>query len=158
MPWLGPTLGAGIWTLLPTAPLPHPESFGLAALFPVWQSMFALFIGGATSETRRPVPLRASEAPLEDSAPLRQTRRELGRRTFVVIVVSLLVVSLMRTIPVRLRLTHRERVAERKRESRPSALDLVAKPMSEAEALASPQTNRRLSTRPCPKESGASGP
>jgi len=47
---LGPTLGAAIWALLPTAPLPQPESYAMAALFFVWQPVIALFIGWVTSE------------------------------------------------------------------------------------------------------------
>jgi hypothetical protein len=137
MAWeLGPTLGAAIWALLPTAALPQPESYGLAALFPVWQPVIALFIGWATFENRKPVPTGASELQLEKSAPLPQTSGGLGRRAFVIIFVCLVVLSLMGIISVRLRQAHRDLIAAKKRASRPSFVDLpLPQPMSEQEAL-----------------------
>jgi hypothetical protein len=133
---LGPTLGSAIWTLLPTAPLPQPESYGMAALFFVWQPVIALFIGWATSENRKSVPMQASDGKSEVGASAPETSGGLDRRTFVVIVASLVALSLTRIIPVRLRLAHREHAVEKMRGSRPSAVDLpVVQPMSEEEAL-----------------------
>jgi hypothetical protein len=133
---LGPTLGSAIWTLLPTAPLPQPESYGMAALFFVWQPVIALFIGWATSENRKSVPMQASDVKSEVGAPAPQTSGGLDRRTFVVIVASLVALSLTRIIPVRLHLAHREHAIAKMRGNRPSAVDLpVAQPMSEEEAL-----------------------
>jgi len=133
---LGPTLGSAIWALLPTAPLPQPESYGMAALFFVWQPVIALFIGWATSESRKSVPIQTSEVKSEVGAPAPHTSGSVGRRTFVVIVASLVALSLTRIIPVRLRLAHRDRALAKMRGSRPSAVDLpVAQPMSEEEAL-----------------------
>ena len=133
---LGPTLGAAIWALLPTAPLPQPESYGMAALFFVWQPVIALFIGWATSEKRSPVPIQGGEAQSEVGLPAPQLSRGLSDRAFVVILTGLVVLSLTRIIPVRLRLAHRERAVANMRGSRPSAVDLpVAQLMSEEEAL-----------------------
>jgi hypothetical protein len=133
---LGPTLGAAIWALLPTAPLPQPESYGMAALFFVWQPVIALFIGWATSEKRRPVPIQGGEAQSEVGLPAPQISRGLSDRAFVVILAGLVVLSLTRIIPVRLRLAHRERAVANMRGSRPSAVDLpVAQLISEEEAL-----------------------
>jgi hypothetical protein len=133
---LGPTLGAAIWALLPTAPLPQPESYGMAALFFVWQPVIALFIGWATSEKRSPVPIQGVEAQTEVELPAPQISRGLSDRAFVVILAGLVVLSLTRIIPVRLRLAHRERAVADMRGSRPSAVDLpVAQLMSEEEAL-----------------------
>jgi len=61
---LGPTLGAAIWSLLPITPLAQirtEQSYGMAALFFVWQPMIALFIGWATSEKQRSVPIQGRE-------------------------------------------------------------------------------------------------
>src|SRR5215470_7495985 len=99
---LGPTLGSAIWTLLPTTPLPQSESYSMAALFFVWQPVIALFIGWATSESRESVSVQASEVKSEVGAPAPQTSSSVGRRTFVVIVASLVALSLTRIIPVRL--------------------------------------------------------
>ena len=133
---LGPTLGAAIWALLPTAPLPQPESYGMAALFFVWQPVIALFIGWATSEKPSLVPIQGSEAQSEVGLPAPQISRGLSDRTFVVILAGLVVLSLTRIIPVRLRLAHRERAVATMRGSRPSAVDLpVVQLMSEKEAL-----------------------
>jgi hypothetical protein len=133
---LGPTLGAAIWILLPTAPLPQPESYAMAALFFVWQPVVALFIGWATSENRKSVPMQASDGKSEVGAPVPQTSGGLDRRTLVVIVASLVALSLTRIIPVRLRLAHREHAVKKMRGSRPSAVDLpVVQSMSEDEAL-----------------------
>lgn len=55
---LGPILGSAIWHLLPTAPLPPSDSYGMAALFFVWQPVIALFIGWATSENQEPIPIQ----------------------------------------------------------------------------------------------------
>jgi hypothetical protein len=132
----GPTLGKAIWALLPTAPLPQPESYGMAALFFVWQPVIALFIGWATSENRKSVPMQASDGKWEVGAPAPQTSGGLDRRTFVLIVASLVALSLTRIIPVRLRLAHREHAVAKMRGSRPSAVDLpVVEPMSEEQAL-----------------------
>ena len=131
---LGPTLGAAIWVLLPTAP-PPPTGVGMAALFFVWQPVIALFIGWATSEKRRFVPVQASEAQSEAGAQAPQTGAP-SRRSFVVVLACLVVLSLTRIVPVRLRQAHRERVAAKRRESRPSAVDIpVVQPMTEEEAL-----------------------
>ncbi len=133
---LGPTLGAGIWALLPTAPLPQPESYGIAALFFVWQPVIALFIGWATSENRMFVQTQARESKSEVSARASLFSSGLGRRAFVVIVATLAALSLTRIIPVRLRLAHRERAVAKMRGSRPSAVDIpVVQPMTEEEAL-----------------------
>ena len=132
---LGPALGAAIWALLPTAPLPQPESYGMAALFFVWQPVIALFIGWATSENQKSVPMQASDVKSEVGAPAPQTGG-LDRRAFVVVVASLVALSLTRIIPVRLRLAHREHAVAKVRGSRPSTVDLpVAQPMREEEAL-----------------------
>lgn len=133
---LGSTLGAAIWALLPTAPLPQPDSDGMAALFFVWQPVIALFIGWATSEKRRSVPIQASGAQSEVRTLAPQISSGLGRRAFPLMLGSLVVLSLARIVPVRLRLAHRERVTAKKRESRPSSVDLpVAHPMTQEEAL-----------------------
>jgi hypothetical protein len=133
---LGPTLGAAIWALLPTAPLPQPESYAMAALFFVWQPVIALFIGWATSEKRSPVPIQGGEAQSEVGIPAPQISRGLSDRAFVVILVGLVVLSLTRIIPLRLRLAHREHAFANMRGSRPFAVDLpVAQPMSEEQAL-----------------------
>ena len=133
---LGPTLGAAIWALLPTEPLPQPESYGMAALFLVWQPVIALFIGWATSEKRSPVPKQGREAQSEVRLPAPQISKGLSDRAFVVILASLVVVSLTRIIPVRLRLAHREHAVANMRGSRPSAVDLpVVQLMSEEQAL-----------------------
>jgi hypothetical protein len=50
---LGPTLGATIWHLLRAHDYPQPGSYGTAAVFLVWQPVMAMFIGWATSESRR---------------------------------------------------------------------------------------------------------
>lgn len=135
---LGPTLGAAIWGLLPTAPLAQirpEESYGMAALFFVWQPVIALFIGWATSGERRSVAMPDSQARAEVSTPAVQTNGHVGRRTFAVALVGMVVLSLTRIIPVRLRQAHRERVAAN-RESRPSSVDLpVAQPLSEEQGL-----------------------
>jgi len=108
----------------------------MAALFFVWQPVIALFIGWAISENRKSVPMQASDVKSEVGAPVPQTSDGLDRRTFVVIVVSLVALSLTRIIPVRLCLAHREHAVAKMRGSRPSAVDLpVAQPMSEEEAL-----------------------
>jgi hypothetical protein len=133
---LGSTLGAAIWALLPTAPLPQPESYGMAALFFVWQPVIALFIGRATSENSMLVQIQTSEPKSEASARASRFSRGLDSRAFVVIVATLAALSLTRIIPVRLRLAHRERAVAKMRGSRPSAVDLpVVQPMSEEEAL-----------------------
>jgi hypothetical protein len=131
----GPVLGAAIWALLPTAAFPLPESYGMAALFFLWQPVVALFIGWATSEKRRSVPVKASDAQSGAGGPAPQTGAP-SRRSFVVVLACLVVLSLTRIIPVRLRQAHRERVAAKRRESRPSDVDLpLPQPMSEEEAL-----------------------
>jgi hypothetical protein len=133
---VGPTLGAALWALLPTAPLPQPVSYSMAALFFVWQPAIALFIGWATSEKRSPVPIQGGEAQSEVGLPAPQISRGLSDRAFVVILAGLVVLSLTRIIPVRLRLAHRERAVANMSGSRPSAVDLpVAQLMSEEEAL-----------------------
>jgi hypothetical protein len=133
---LGPTLGAAIWALLPTAPLPQPESYGMAALFFVWQPVIALFIGWATSENSMLVQTQASGPKSEASARASRFSRGLDGRAFVVIVATLAALSLTRIIPVRLRLAHRERAVAKMRGSRPSAVDIpVVQPMTEEEAL-----------------------
>lgn len=133
---LGPTLGSAIWHLLPTTPLPQSESYGTAALYFVWQPVMALFIGWATSENREAGTIRSREAQPEVRAPAPATSGGLNRRTFVMIVASLVGLSLTRIIPVRLRLAHRERSVAKMRASRPSAVDVtVAQPMTEDEAL-----------------------
>lgn len=133
---LGPTLGSAIWHLLPTAPLPQPESYGTAALHFIWQPVMALFIGWATSENREAGAIHSREAQANGRALAPVTRGGLNRRTFVVIVGSLVGLSLTRIIPVRLRLARRERSAAKMRASRPSAVDVpVAQPMTEDEAL-----------------------
>lgn len=133
---LGPALGAAIWALLPTAPLPQPESFGMAALFFVWQPVIALFIGWATSENSKLVQTQASGPKSEASARASRFSRGLDGRAFIVIVATLAALSLTRIIPVRLRLAHRERAVAKMRGSRPSAVDIpVVQPMTEEEAL-----------------------
>jgi len=136
---LGPTLGVAIWSLLPIMPLAQvrsEESYGMAALFFVWQPMIALFIGRATSEKRRSVPIQSREGQLEVGASAPQTGGGLGRRAFLVLLAGLVILSLTRIVPVRLRQAHRERVAAKKREKRPASVDLpVVQPMSEDEAL-----------------------
>jgi hypothetical protein len=133
---LGPTLGAAIWALLPTAPLPQPESYGMAALFFVWQPVIALFIGWATSENSMLVQTQASGPKSEASARASRFSGGLDGRAFVVIVATLAALSLTRIIPVRLRLAHRERAVAKMRGSRPSAVDIpVVQPMTEEEAL-----------------------
>jgi hypothetical protein len=133
---LGPTLGATIWALLPTAPLPQPESYGMAALFFVWQPVIALFIGWATSENTMLVQTQASGPRSEASARASRFSPGLDGRAFVVIVATLAALSLTRIIPVRLRLAHRERAVAKMRGSRPSAVDIpVVQPMTEEEAL-----------------------
>jgi len=130
---LGPTVGAAIWATLPTAALPPPDFYGMAALFFLWQPVVALFIGWATFEKRRAVPIQASEA--QAGAPAPQTGAP-SRRSFVVVLACLVVLSLTRIIPVRLRQSHRDGVAARRRESRPSGVDLpLPQPMKEEEAL-----------------------
>jgi hypothetical protein len=133
---LGPALGAAIWALLPTAPLPRPYSYSMAALFFVWQPVVALFFGWATSEKRRYIPIQASGAQSEVRTLAPQISSGLGRRAFPLMLASLVVLSLARIVPVRLRLAHRERVTAKKRESRPSSVDLpVAHPKTQEEAL-----------------------
>ena len=133
---LGPTLGSAIWTLLPTAPLPQPESYGMAALFFVWQPVIALFIGWATSENSKLIQTQASGPKSEASARASRFSRGLDGRAFLVIVATLAALSLTRIIPVRLRLAHRERAVAKMRRSRPSAVDIpVVQPMTEEEAL-----------------------
>jgi len=133
---LGPTLGASIWVLLPIAPLPQPESYGMAALFFVWQPVIALFIGWATSENGILVQTQASGPNSEASARTSRFSRGLDGRVFVVIVAALAALSLTRIIPVRLRLAHRERAVAEMRGSRPSAVDIpMMQPMTEEEAL-----------------------
>ena len=109
----------------------------MGALFFVWQPVIALFIGWATSENRKPVPIQASEVKSGVGPAGPQTSGGPDRRTFVVIVASLVVaLSLTRIVPVRLRLAHRERAVAKMRGSRPSGVDLpLAQPMSEEEAL-----------------------
>ena len=138
---LGPTLGAVIWGLLPTAPLPQPESYGMAALFFVWQPVIALFIGWATSDERELVSVEASGRRLAVEQGGSRLSGGLDRRAFVVIVASLVALSLTRIIPVRLRLARRERATAKMRGSRPSTVDdLVVQPMTEEEALILEQT------------------
>ena len=133
---LGPILGSAIWHLLPTAPLPPSDSYGMAALFFVWQPVIALFIGWATSENQEPIPIQASQAKSEQGAQGPQISGGFHRRTFAVIVASLAVLSLTRIIPLRLRLAHRERAVAKMRGSRPSGVDLpIAQPMTEKDAL-----------------------
>src|SRR5260370_7897861 len=80
--------------------------------------------------------MQSSDVKSEVGAPAPQTSGGLDRRTFVVIIASLVALSLTRIIPVRLRLAHRERALAKMRGSRPSGVDLpVAHPMSEEEAL-----------------------
>jgi len=133
---LGPTLGATIWGLLPTAPLPQPESYSMSALFFVWQPVMALFIGWATSERRKVNPIETSETHAKAAARMPQTNGGLRQRAFGLVLVSLLALSLTRIIPVRLRLAHREHVAASKTQRKPLYVDLaVAQPMNEDEAL-----------------------
>src|SRR5262249_21822310 len=134
---LGPTLGAAVWALLPTAPFPELDSYGTAALFFVWQPVIALYIGWATSEKRRPVPIQGErEAQSEVGAPAPQASGHLGGRALVLILAGLAVLLLTRIVPVRLRQAHRERIAASKRESKPPSVDLpVTQPMSDEEAL-----------------------
>ncbi len=136
---LGPTLGAALLSLLPITPLDQvrpEESYGMAALFFVWQPVIALFIGWATSEKQRSVPLQGREGQSEVRAPAPHTSNGLGRRVFLVIVVGLVALSLTRIIPVCLRQAHRERIAARKKESKPTSVDLpVDQPMNEEQAL-----------------------
>lgn len=137
---LGPTLGAAIWALLPTEHLRRPESYGMAALFFIWQPMIALFIGWAISENRMFVETQASGWKSEVSAGASRFSG-LDRRTFVVIVATLAALSLTRIIPVRLRLAHRECAVAKMRGTRPSAVDIpVVQPMTEEEALILKQT------------------
>jgi hypothetical protein len=136
---LGPTLGAALSSLLPIMPLgqiPTEESYGMAALFIVWQPVIALFIGWATFEKQRSLPIEDRDGRSEVSAPAPHTRTSLGRRTFLLLLAGLVILSLTRIVPVRLREAHRERLAAKKRETRPVSVDLpVAQPMSEDEAL-----------------------
>jgi len=136
---LGPTLGAALWNLLPTASLAEvrrEEVYPMAALFFVWQPVIALFIGWATSEKRKSVPVQGSEGQLEIGAAAPQTGGGLGRRAFLLLLAGLLILSLTRMVPLRLRQAHRERVVAKKRENRPAAVDLpLEQPMSEDEAL-----------------------
>jgi len=133
---LGPSLGAAIWSLLPTTPIPQPESYGMSALFFVWQPVMALFIGWATSEGRKPVLMNARRTPSKLGTLAPQPNDGFSRRAFELILLGLVAVSLTRIIPVRIRVAHRERVAENKRQSKPSSVDLpVAEPMNEENAL-----------------------
>jgi hypothetical protein len=135
---LGPTLGAAIWRLLPISPIAQvrtEESYGAAALFLIWQPAMALFIGWATSESRKPLPLRTEEHA-GVAAPAAQTINGLSRRTFLLLLAGLVALSLTRIVPVRLRQAHRESLVAKKRASRPASVDLpVAQPMTEDEAL-----------------------
>ena len=136
---LGPTLGVALWNLLPTASLAEvrrEEVYPMAALFFVWQPVIALFIGWATSEKRKSVPVQGSEGQLEIGAAAPQTGGGLGRRAFLLLLAGLVILSLTRMVPLRLRQAHRERVVAKKREKRPAAVDLpLVQPMSEDEAL-----------------------
>jgi hypothetical protein len=136
---LGPTLGAAIWSLLPITPIAQvrpEESYGMAALFFVWQPMIALFIGWATSEKQTSVRIQGRVGQSEVRAPAPHTSNGLGRRAFLLLLAGLVILSLTRIVPVRLRQAHRERVAAKKRETRPTSVDLpVAQPMSEEQAL-----------------------
>jgi hypothetical protein len=114
---LGPTLGAVIWGLLPTAPLPRPESYGVAALFFVWQPVIALFIGWATSENQKAVPVQTGEAQSEVKTPALQAGGRLGSRAFAAILACLVVLSLARIVPVRLRVAHRQRGCQKRAHS-----------------------------------------
>lgn len=108
----------------------------MAALFFVWQPMIALFIGWATSEKQTSVPIQGSERQSEVRAPAPHTSNGLGRRAFLLLLAGLVILSLTRVVPVRLRQAHRERVAAKKRETRPASVDLpIAQPMSEEQAL-----------------------
>lgn len=117
---LGPTLGAAIWSQIPTAPLPQPESYGMAALFFVWQPVMAVFIGWAT-KSRATATQTADEGAWTRVA---QVSEGISRKVFGRILITLAVVSLLAITPVRLRLAHRERAAARKRESKPSGVNL----------------------------------
>ena len=136
---LGPTLGAAIWNLLPITPIAElrpEESYGMAALFFVWQPMIALFIGWATSEKQTSVRIQSRVGQSEVRAPAPHASNDLGRRAFLLLLAGLVILSLTRIVPVRLRQAHRERVAAKKRETRPTSVDLpVAQPMSEEQAL-----------------------
>jgi hypothetical protein len=136
---LGPTLGAAIWSLLPMTPiaeLRREESYGMAALFFVWQPMIALFIGWATSEKQTSVRIQGRVGQSEVRAPAPHASNDLGRRAFLLLLAGLVILSLTRIVPVRLRQAHRERVAAKKRETRPTSVDLpVAQSMSEEQAL-----------------------
>lgn len=133
---LGPTVGAAIWALLPTAALPQPESYSMAALFFLWQPVVAFFIGWATSEKTRFVAAQTRQGQSEAATRAPETGGDLSRRSFAMVLACLLVLSLTRIIPVRLRQARRERIAAKRRESRPSVVDLpLPQPMSQEEAL-----------------------
>lgn len=135
---LGPTLGAVLWSLLPTAPraqIQTVETFGTAAVFFVWQPVMALFIGWATWAGRRSVAMADRDAQAELNARASQSNGHLNRRTFAWVLASLVLLSLTRIIPVRLRQAHREQIAA-KRASLPSSVDLrVEQPLTEEQAL-----------------------
>jgi hypothetical protein len=134
----GPTLGAFLWSLLPTMPraqVQTVETFGTAAVFFVWQPVMALFIGWATSGECRSVAMTDREAQAELNPQASQTNGHLNRRTFAWVLASVVLLSLTRIIPVRLRQAHREQIAA-KRASLPSSVDLrVAQPLTEEQAL-----------------------
>jgi hypothetical protein len=133
---LGPTLGAAIWGLLPTAPLPGPESYGMAALFFVWQPVITLFIGWATSENRKAVPVQTGETQSEVKTPALQASGRLGSHAFAFILASLLALLLARIVPVRLRLAHRQHAAAKRERTQPSSNNLPQlTPLSERDAL-----------------------
>lgn len=133
---LGPSLGAAVWGLLPTEPLPRPESYGMAALFFVWQPVLTLFIGWATSENRKAVPVQTGETRSEMKTPALQASDRLGSHAFVAILASLVVLALARIVPVRLRLAHRQHAATNRERTQPSSNNLPElTPPSDRDAL-----------------------
>jgi hypothetical protein len=133
---LGPILGAAIWGLLPTAPLPRPESYGMAVLFFVWQPVIMLFIGWATSEDRKPVPVQTGETWSDINTQALAVSGRLGSHAFVLLLPSLVILSLARIVPVRLRLAHRQHATASRERTQPSTNNLPElAPLSERDAL-----------------------
>jgi hypothetical protein len=114
----------GLLPMTPIAEFRPEESYGMAALFFAWQPMIALFIGWATSEMQTSVRIQGRVGWPEVRAPAPHTSNGLGRRAFLLLLAGLVMLSLTRIVPVRLRQAHCERVAAKKRETWPMSVDL----------------------------------
>lgn len=132
---LGPSLGKALWSALPIAALPQPDSFREYSLYFVWQPLMALLIGFVVKSEHKefaasPVPQSPPGAPQPTEPFL------LAKKTFFTLMTLLLAVIVARAVPIRLRVAKREAGEARMRADVPSMENLPGiQPMTVDEAV-----------------------